>query len=165
MKAVGSGAEVREVQGIPQQRDGSGVEGRIAGVSVGTDIGRGRTGNTRRLRESAADPGEAGATVATAAERVGHRSRISSARAIFVRGHANVRKRLLIHVCGFNLGLLMRHLTGVGTPRSLQGRVLGRPITHFSAQMGHWNGWNRLWERFWRSFRLDSLFWASQIHH
>ena len=27
-----------------------------------------------------------------------------------------MRKRLLIHVCGFNLGLLMRHLTGVGTP-------------------------------------------------
>ena len=32
-------------------------------------------------------------------------------------------KRLLVHVCGFNLGLLMRQLTGVGTPRSLQGRA------------------------------------------
>ena len=32
-------------------------------------------------------------------------------------------KRLLVHVCGLNLGLLMRHLTGVGTPRSLQGRA------------------------------------------
>ena len=50
-------------------------------------------------------------------------------RRIFVRGHANVRKRLLIHVCGFNLGLLMRHLTGVGTPRSLQSRAWMRLFT------------------------------------
>ena len=40
-----------------------------------------------------------------------------------LRGHANVLKRLLVHVCGANLGLLMRELTGVGTPRSLQGRA------------------------------------------
>jgi hypothetical protein len=32
-------------------------------------------------------------------------------------------KRLLIHIGGFNLGLLMRQLIGVGTPRGLQGRV------------------------------------------
>ena len=44
-------------------------------------------------------------------------------RRTWVRGHTNVRKRLLIHVWGFNLGMLMRHLTGVGTPRSLQGRA------------------------------------------
>ena len=36
---------------------------------------------------------------------------------------ANILKRLLVQVCGFNLGLLMRQLTGVGTPRSLQGRA------------------------------------------
>ena len=35
-------------------------------------------------------------------------------RRIFFRGHTNVRKRLLIHVCGFNQGLPMRRLTGVG---------------------------------------------------
>ena len=40
-----------------------------------------------------------------------------------VRGHPNILKRLLVQVCGFNLGLLMRQLTGVGTPRSLQGRA------------------------------------------
>ena len=40
-----------------------------------------------------------------------------------LRGHPNILKRLLVHVCGFNLGLLMRQLTGVGTPRSLQGRA------------------------------------------
>ena len=32
-------------------------------------------------------------------------------------------KRVLVQVCGGNLGLLMRALTGVGTPRSLQGRA------------------------------------------
>ena len=44
-------------------------------------------------------------------------------RRVFLRGHSNILKRLLIHVCGANLGLLMRQLIGVGTPRSLQGRV------------------------------------------
>ena len=40
-----------------------------------------------------------------------------------LRGHSNILKRLLIHAGGCNLGLLMRTLCGVGTPRSLQGRV------------------------------------------
>ena len=40
-----------------------------------------------------------------------------------LRGHANILKRLLVHASGFNLGLFMRTLTGIGTPRSLQGRV------------------------------------------
>ena len=40
-----------------------------------------------------------------------------------VRGHENVLKRLLLHASGFNLGLWMRKLFGIGTPRTLQGRV------------------------------------------
>ena len=44
-------------------------------------------------------------------------------RRVHLRGHSNILKRLLVHVCGFNLGLFMRQLTGVGTPRSLQGRA------------------------------------------
>ena len=44
-------------------------------------------------------------------------------RRVFLRGHINIRKRLLIHVAGFNLGLLLRQLIGVGTPRALQGRL------------------------------------------
>ena len=40
-----------------------------------------------------------------------------------VRGHANILKRLLIQTRAFNLGLLMRTLIGVGTPRGLQGRL------------------------------------------
>jgi hypothetical protein len=35
-----------------------------------------------------------------------------------LRGHTNILKRVLIHMGGFNLGLIMRHLIGVGTPRS-----------------------------------------------
>jgi len=40
-----------------------------------------------------------------------------------LRGHANILKRLLVHAGGFNLGLFMRTLLGVGTPRALQGRL------------------------------------------
>jgi hypothetical protein len=37
-----------------------------------------------------------------------------------LRKHNNILKRLLIHVAGMNLGLLLRSLYGVGTPRGLQ---------------------------------------------
>ena len=40
-----------------------------------------------------------------------------------LRGHGNILKRLLVHVAACNLGLWMRTLTGIGTPRGLQGRV------------------------------------------
>jgi hypothetical protein len=40
-----------------------------------------------------------------------------------LRGHTNILKRLLIHASGFNLGLVLRHLIGFGTPRGLQGRL------------------------------------------
>jgi hypothetical protein len=41
-----------------------------------------------------------------------------------LRGHENVLKRLLVHASAFNLGLWMRSLFGVGTPRTLQGRAV-----------------------------------------
>lgn len=40
-----------------------------------------------------------------------------------LRGHPKILKRLLIHVAGFNLGLLMRKVFGMGTPRSAQDRL------------------------------------------
>jgi hypothetical protein len=43
---------------------------------------------------------------------------------LHLRGHDNILKRLLIHTGAFNLGLLMRELFGVGTPRSLQGHAI-----------------------------------------
>ena len=44
-------------------------------------------------------------------------------RRVHLRGHDNIRKRLLVHAAALNLGRLMRRVVGVGTPRSLQGRV------------------------------------------
>jgi len=41
-----------------------------------------------------------------------------------LRKHGNILKRLLIHVAGANLGLLLRTRYGSGTPRSLQGLSL-----------------------------------------
>ena len=38
-------------------------------------------------------------------------------RRTYLRGHGNIMKRLLVHVAGFNLGLVMRRLLGHGTPR------------------------------------------------
>src|SRR5438876_1158101 len=40
-----------------------------------------------------------------------------------VRGPEDVLKRLLVHASAFHLGLWMRTLFGIGTPRALQGRL------------------------------------------
>lgn len=42
-----------------------------------------------------------------------------------LKRHDNILKRLLIHAGGFNLGLLMRQIVGVGKPRRLQGALSG----------------------------------------
>ena len=47
-------------------------------------------------------------------------------RRVHPRGHDNILKRLLIHACGLNLGLLMRTNFGVGTPRGCQSGTFGR---------------------------------------
>lgn len=39
-----------------------------------------------------------------------------------LRGRENVQKRYLVHVAGFNLGLVMRLLLGAGTPKELAAR-------------------------------------------
>ena len=41
-------------------------------------------------------------------------------RRTYLRGHGKILKRLLIHVAGFNLALVMRSILGVGTPRGLR---------------------------------------------
>ena len=38
-------------------------------------------------------------------------------RRVWLRGDENIEKRYIIHVAGFNLGILMRALFGVGTPK------------------------------------------------
>ena len=43
-----------------------------------------------------------------------------------LRHHANIMKRLLIHVGAFNLSLIFRRTTGFGTPKGLRERVTAR---------------------------------------
>ena len=40
-------------------------------------------------------------------------------RRVYLRGSSNILKRVLVHVAGFNLGLVMRNVLGAGTPRAL----------------------------------------------
>ena len=62
-------------------------------------------------------------------------------RRVHLRGHHNILKRVLLHAGALNLGLLMRTLFGVGTPRGLQGRVAAIFIAVYS--------FTRLSETFW----------------
>lgn len=58
-----------------------------------------------------------------------------------LRGHGNILKRLLIHVAGFNLSLVLRQVLGRGTARGLQGlaarllKVIWRWL---------WTGWREI---------------------
>jgi hypothetical protein len=63
-------------------------------------------------------------------------------RRVFVRGKKNVAKRLQIHVAAANLGIVLRKVLGVGTPRGLQGR-LAALLALFSALM---LAFRRFWE-------------------
>ena len=45
-------------------------------------------------------------------------------RRVWLRGRENVQKRYLIHVAGYNLGLIMRLLTGAGTPREFRSQAV-----------------------------------------
>mgnify|MGYP001619986084 FL=1 len=81
-----------------------------------------------------------------------HNYETGGMRRLHLRSRDNILKRLLVHVSGFNLSLVLRQLLGVGTPRGLQGPfvslfwlynfttelretlrfVLGHPDTRFS---------------------------------
>ena len=75
-----------------------------------------------------------------------------------LRRHDNILKRLLVHAAGANLGLLMRTLFGVGTPRSLQGRsnlasaLVRALLAAFAALTALWQ-WQR--RHFGRLGRVD----------
>jgi transposase len=70
-------------------------------------------------------------------------------RRVHLRGHTNILKRVLLHTAALNLGLLMRTLYGVGTPRSLQGRVaaLLRCVWSFIRRP------ETLWDVIWTMYR------------
>jgi transposase len=50
-----------------------------------------------------------------------HNYETGAMRRTHLRHHDNIAKRLLVHVGGFNLSLVMRQLIGIGKPRRLQG--------------------------------------------
>jgi len=75
-------------------------------------------GNRARLRS-----GVAKEALKLRAERVersfAHTLDRGDLRRTHLRGRANVQKRYLVHVAGFNLGLMMRLVLGAGTPKEL----------------------------------------------
>ena len=73
-------------------------------------------------------------------------------REVYLRGHPNILKRLLVHVAGLNLGLLLRQVIGVGTPRGLQGRAAAGVWALIGLFVGLRSGLERLLTR----FRSDS---------
>ena len=66
-------------------------------------------------------------------------------RRLYLRGHANILKRLMIHTGAFNLGLLMRQLLGVGTPRGLQGRLVAALGVLMKLNRARWLPATRYW--------------------
>ena len=66
-------------------------------------------------------------------------------RRVWVRGHDNVRKRVLLQAAACNIGLLLRRQTGVGTPRSLQGRALSAIYGLIGRWRGCWERLRRVW--------------------
>ena len=54
-------------------------------------------------------------------------------RRAWLRGRENLHKRYLVHVAGYNLGLIMRLLVGAGTPRELMARTAGHLLVLTSA--------------------------------
>ncbi len=69
-------------------------------------------------------------------------------RRVYLRGHPNILKRLLVHVAGLNLGLLLRQVIGVGTPRGLQGRAAAGVWARIGRFVDLWNGLERRLTRF-----------------
>jgi len=70
-----------------------------------------------------------------------------------LRGHGNILKRLLVHVAGFNLGLAMRALVGIGKPRRMQDGLAAGLFDLFARVMA-WAG--SLWRLLSRSGRLGA---------
>ena len=65
-------------------------------------------------------------------------------RRVHLRGHQNILKRILLHAGALNLGLLMRTLFGVGTPRGLQGHVAAFILALYSLVRPSATPWARL---------------------
>jgi transposase len=80
-----------------------------------------------------------------------HAYETGAMRRTHLRRHNNIAKRLLIHVGGFNLALVMRKLTGSGKPRCLQDRS----ASFFDLLLGMWNALATIC-RFISSWRIEN---------
>ena len=70
-------------------------------------------------------------------------------RRVWVRGHENVRKRVLLQAAACNIGLLLRSQTGIGTPRSLQGRAVSAICRLIGRLIDRWGCLTRAWGSKW----------------
>ena len=66
-------------------------------------------------------------------------------RRVWVRGHENVRKRVLLQAAACNIGLLLRRQTGIGTPRSQQGRAVSVIFGLITRWIGRCEPLMRVW--------------------
>jgi transposase len=85
-------------------------------------------------------------------------------RRVQVRGHLNILKRVLLHAAALNLGLMMRTLFGVGTPRSLQGRAAALLAGLHALLQAFDHHWNAIGSRFGRWMHPDELFTRDKHH-
>jgi len=81
-----------------------------------------------------------------------HMYETAGMRRVHLRGHENILKRILLHAGALNLGLLMRTLFGVGTPRGLQGRAAAFAALCSSIALSV-----TLWARLTRLYRLTTI--------
>ena len=88
-----------------------------------------------------------------------HQFETGGMRRLHLRECGNVLKRVYLQACGFNLGLLMRTLVGVGTPRALQGRSAAFLDALAGPHGAPWERLGRAFRRFlarWRENRAAS---------
>jgi transposase len=78
-------------------------------------------------------------------------------RRVHLRGHTNILKRVLLQTAALNLGLLMRTLFGVGTPRSLQGRAAALLASLRCLMRRPETLWDAIWTRYRPSTSVDDL--------
>src|SRR5690242_3021026 len=55
-------------------------------------------------------------------------------RRAWLRGRENLKKRYLVHVAGYNLGLIMRFLVGAGTPREFVAGIAAHAVLLTTAE-------------------------------
>jgi hypothetical protein len=67
-----------------------------------------------------------------------HTCETGAGRRSWLRGLVNVAKRYVIHAAAYNLGVILRKLFGIGTPRSLQGRAAAACAALFAVFLTVW---------------------------